>query len=169
MPLELPDGERCFVDANIFYYCFVETPPFSDHSRAFLERVQLGEVVALTDIRALSDCIHKTMLAEISQRFGRSRDGLVGWLKQHPDALSELQKSVEVCDRLTQLRLTILPRDTAILSDAVTLAQSYQMLLNDASIVAQMQRHAIPHLATNDDDFDRVPGITVWKPRPSTV
>jgi len=169
MPLDLPTGERCFVDANILYYCFVETPTFSEHSRALLERVQLGEVVALTDIRALSDCIHKTMLAEISQRFGRSREGLVGWLKQHPDALSELPKTVEVCHRLTQLQLIVLPRDTAILSHAVALAQSHQMLLNDASIVAQMQRHAITHLATNDDDFDRVLGIAVWKPRPSSV
>jgi len=28
-----------------------------------------------------------------------------------------------------------------------------------------MQRHGISHLATNDDDFDWVPGVTVWKPR----
>lgn len=169
MPLELPEGERCFVDANILYYCFVETPTYSDHSRAFLERVQLGDITALTDIRALSDCIHKTMLAEVSQHFGRTRDGLVGWLKQHPDALSELPKTVEVCHRLAQLRLIVLPRDISILSQAVLLAQSHQMLLNDASIVAQMQRHGISHLATNDDDFDRVPGITVWKSRPSSV
>ena len=27
MPLDVPDGERCFLDANILYYCYVETPP----------------------------------------------------------------------------------------------------------------------------------------------
>jgi len=49
----------------------------------------------------------------------------------------------------------------------VATAQAQKLLLGDASIVPQMQRHGIVHLATNDDDFDRVPGITVWKPRPA--
>ncbi len=35
----------------------------------------------------------------------------------------------------------------------------------DALIVAMIQRHGITHLATNDDDFDRVPDLSAWKPR----
>lgn len=27
---DIPDGTQCFVYANIFYYHFVNTPPFSD-------------------------------------------------------------------------------------------------------------------------------------------
>jgi predicted nucleic acid-binding protein len=38
-------------------------------------------------------------------------------------------------------------------------------LTNDATIVALMRRHGLIHLATNDDDFDRVPGLVVLKPR----
>ena len=41
----------------------------------------------------------------------------------------------------------------------------YGLLTNDAMIVALMQRHRLSHLITNDDDFDAVPGLTVWKPR----
>lgn len=40
-----------------------------------------------------------------------------------------------------------------------------RLLTNDAMIVALMQRHELTHLVTNDDDFDHVPGLTVWKPR----
>jgi predicted nucleic acid-binding protein len=50
--------------------------------------------------------------------------------------------------------------------EAAAICQAHGLLTNDALIVAVMQRHGITHLATNDDDFDRVPGITVWKPRP---
>lgn len=106
------------------------------------------------------------MLAEVSQRFGRRRERLVGWLKQHPEALAELPKTGEVCDRIAQLRLSILPNDWTMLPTVIGIAQAQRLLLGDASIIAQMQRHGITHLATNDDDFDRVPGITVWKPRP---
>lgn len=38
-------------------------------------------------------------------------------------------------------------------------------LTNDAMIVALMRRHQLSHLITNDDDFDAVPGLTIWKPR----
>lgn len=166
MPLDVPEGQRCFLDANILYYCFVETPPFSESCRKLLTRVQGGEVVALTDVRALGDCVHKVILAEVSHRFGRTRDRLIGWLKQHREALAYLPKTAQACGRLLQLRLSVVPNESAMLPTAVAIAQEHQLLLSDAGIIAQMQRHGIAHLATNDDDFDRIPGITVWKPRP---
>jgi predicted nucleic acid-binding protein len=165
MPLDVPDGESCFLDANVLYYCFVETPPLSKMCRTLLRRVQNGAITAMTDVRALTDCVHKTMLAEISERFGRTREGLVGWLKQHPEALAELPKTVKVCSRLPQLRLSVVANESTILPIAVAIAERHRLLLGDASIAAQMQRYGITHLATNDDDFDRVPTIKVWKPR----
>jgi predicted nucleic acid-binding protein len=52
-----------------------------------------------------------------------------------------------------------------MLPTVIAKSQAHRLLLGDASIVAQMQQHGIVHLATNDDDFDRVLGVTVWKPR----
>jgi predicted nucleic acid-binding protein len=53
-----------------------------------------------------------------------------------------------------------------LLNEAATISLQHGLLTNDAIIVASMQRHGLTNLATNDDDFDRVPGLTVWKPRP---
>jgi predicted nucleic acid-binding protein len=164
MPLDVPDGEHCFLDANILYYSFVETP-HSDMCRHFLKRIQQGDVEALTDVRALGDCVHKVMLAEVSERFSRPRERIIGWLKQHPEALAILPKTVEASERIQQYRLTVVSNDSVILPRIVAIAETYRLLMGDATIVALMQRHGITHLATNDDDFDRVPGIQVWKPR----
>lgn len=38
MPLDIPDGERCFIDANILYYHFVDIAPFSETSANLLQR-----------------------------------------------------------------------------------------------------------------------------------
>ena len=38
------------------------------------------------------------------------------------------------------------------------------MLTNDALIVALMQANGLTSLASNDPDFDRVPGITRYAP-----
>jgi predicted nucleic acid-binding protein len=168
MPLNVPDGQRCFLDANILYYCFVDVPPFSGACRSLLQRVQNGDLAAFADSRSLSDCVHKAMLAEVSQRFDRPREKLIGWLKQHPEALADLPRTKEICDRLLQVRMNILPIEPGMLPSAVAVVESEKLLLGDANIVVQMRTNDVTHLATNDDDFDRVPGITVWKPRCSS-
>lgn len=105
------------------------------------------------------------MLAEVAQRHGRSRDKLIGWLKNHPTALSALPRSAEIAKRITRLRPTVLPVAMDLVSQAMTIVQNNQLLFNDAMIVATMRQHDIEHIATNDDDFDRVPELRIWKPR----
>jgi predicted nucleic acid-binding protein len=67
--------------------------------------------------------------------------------------------------RLSVVPMTILSVDDQLLRDAIRVAVQYGILTNDAVIVALMQRHGLVHLVTNDDDFDRVGGVTVWKLR----
>jgi predicted nucleic acid-binding protein len=47
---------------------------------------------------------------------------------------------------------------------AASLSQLHGLLTNDALVLASMQDEAIKHLASNDADFDRVPGITRYNP-----
>ncbi len=39
---DIPDGLTCYVDATIFYYHIVNTPPLSDDCSDFLKRVERG-------------------------------------------------------------------------------------------------------------------------------
>ncbi len=50
IPFEISDGDRCFLDANIMYYHFVETPPFSEECSRLLERVATGHILGHTSI-----------------------------------------------------------------------------------------------------------------------
>jgi hypothetical protein len=58
MPLDLPDGYRCFVDANILDYHFVDTPPLSDPCTTFLtiEPVVMVPVVKSASSSKKSTC-----------------------------------------------------------------------------------------------------------------
>jgi predicted nucleic acid-binding protein len=114
---------------------------------------------------AIAGVIHKVMGEEA--RLVHSLDsGAVRFLQRHPAEITKLNAFVEAAKQLERLPITLLPVDLAILRQAAELAQQYGLLTNDAIIVALMQRHGLTHITTNDDDFDRVPGITVWKPRP---
>lgn len=105
-----------------------------------------------------------TSLAAV--QYNLARTNIVGWLKNHPDRIKTLSGLTQSATMLSTLPITILPSQTALLTAAATIGQAHGLLTADSMIVALMQQHGITHLATNDDDFDRVSGITVWKPRP---
>jgi predicted nucleic acid-binding protein len=157
--------DRCFVDANILYYHFVETPPFSQKSTTLLERVAAGEIVGYTSTHVLSEAIHKVMLAEAATRFALTRAGLVNWLQNHRNRIAELCDFPRVAHELSGMGMVLLPTDAALLAEAADLSRTHGLLTNDAIIVALMRRHSLSILATNDDDFGGIPGLSVWSPR----
>jgi uncharacterized protein len=164
MPLDLPAGSLCFVDTNILVYHFVENPQFSQECRRLLGRVVAGEVTAVSATSVVADVVHKVMAEEARLRHTLD-SGVVRFLQHHPAKISSLSAFVAAARQLELLPFRLLPVDLALVRSAAELAQQHGLLTNDAIIVALMQRYGIAHLATNDDDFDRVPGITVWKPR----
>jgi predicted nucleic acid-binding protein len=165
MPLSVPAGAACFLDATIFYYHYVNTPPHSIHCTDLLRRAVLADVRAFTTVHALAETVHKVMLAEAVAKFGLTRAGLVSWLQRDPNRIKGLAEFRKVAEVVGGLNVTILVVDHATLAAAAGVSQGEGLMTNDALTVAVMRREGIAHLVTNDDDFDGVPGITVFKPR----
>ncbi len=63
------------------------------------------------------------------------------------------------------MNLRLLPADTTLIEEAAQLSAQLGLLTNDAIVVALMRRHELHNLASNDDDFDNIANVTVWKPR----
>jgi len=165
MPLDMPDGAKCFVDANIFYYLCVDTPPLSEPCTTLLERAANGDIEVYTSLHVVAEAVHKVMLAEAQAKFGRNRAGLVNWLQRNQRRISELSKFQQAAASIARMVLFLLPVDAALLEEGTTVSAQVGLLTNDALIVALMRRHALTNLVTNDDDFDALPGLNVWKPR----
>jgi hypothetical protein len=55
MPLELLDGEECFVDANILHHALVPTFDTSTPCLSFLDRAVAGLIYLSVSIQVLSD------------------------------------------------------------------------------------------------------------------
>ena len=51
-----------------------------------------------------------------------------------------------------------------VASGAQTMRSRHGLLTNDSLIVAAMDEYGIDSLASRDDDFDHVSGLTVYKP-----
>jgi predicted nucleic acid-binding protein len=160
-----PAGESCFVDANILAYASVELVPLTERCRGFLQRVAGGEVIAFTSPGAVADALFRTMIIEATRRFVPPGAKALAFLQKHPDVISQLSHYPAAAEGLARLPLRLLTVDWEAIRASAAISIQHRLLTNDALIVALMQRHGLAHLVTNDDDFDSVPGITVWKPR----
>ena len=86
-------------------------------------------------------------------------------LTQTPGLLAGLSHHRIVPSTVVAMNVRIEPLTIVILQQAAHLSVSHELLTNDAALLVHMQTLGMTHLATNDDDFDKVTGIMVWKPR----
>ena len=162
---DIPPGTRCFVDANIFYYHLVETPPLSEECSNFFGRVEKQEITASTSSVAVAEAVHKVMLADAVARHGLDRAGLAHRLRRHRQLIATLSEHTKVTTLVRALALHVEPVTLATLERAASVSTTLQLLTNDALAVAVMEHLGLKDLATNDEDFDTLTSITVWKPR----
>jgi predicted nucleic acid-binding protein len=85
-------------------------------------------------------------------------------LADHPAEVQKLTAFRQAIDQLLQSKLRVLPIPPPLLATAAALCQHIGMLTNDGLVVAVMQSNGLSKLASNDADFDRVPGLTRYGP-----
>lgn len=162
---QIPQGTRCFIDANIIYYSLVNTAGLTADCIGFFKRIRRGEITALASSVVVAEAMHKVMLSEAAQRYGLPRQGLAHHLQRQAHLLTGLGDHLKVPVLIRTLNIHLEPITLDLLEAAAHCSTQYQLLTNDSLTIAVMKKLSLTHLATNDDNFDSVPGITVWKPR----
>jgi predicted nucleic acid-binding protein len=99
------------------------------------------------------------MTLEACQLFGWPFAGIGKKLRSHPNEIAKLLKSRSALDELLRIGIHVLPVSSQHVLSAGDLARQYGLLSGDALIVAVMQAQGLKNLASNDGDFDRVPGL----------
>ena len=126
-----------FVDSNVPMYVAGRDHPLRDPARRFLERARSGEV----DI-----CTSTEVLQEILYRYA---------------ALKRLDLAASVYDLFVQICPTVLPVTLADTDRArALLVSSRGISVRDAVHAAVMLNHDISEIATFDEGFDAIAGIT---------
>ena len=162
---QIPSNIAVMLDANIVIYALF--PPSSKHAscKRLLERGARGTLQLHLAVNSAADIIHRAMVLEVLGQglFHKSAD-VVTYLKKHPQAIQKLTRYKTILRDLRQARINILPLSYRDLHTSKKYREKYGLMTNDSIIVAVMEREKIRYLATNDADFQRVPGIAVRKP-----
>ncbi len=164
---DIPNSAVVMLDANVLVYAL--TPQASLHRacRELLERGARGDVTLCTSVSVTADVPHRAMVLEVLAQGQAQRSAeAVALLKQRPDLVQQLTRYRTILRDLRQARVDILPLTYRDLHASRLSREQHGLMVNDALIVAVMQREGITFLATNDPDFARVPGLAVRIPTP---
>jgi len=153
------------LDTNIVIYALFPHVRYYQACKDLLQRGARSEVQLRLTVSAAADVIHRAMILEFlaQDQVQRSADA-VTYLKQHPQAVQQLSRYKSILRDLTQAKVMILPQTHRDLHASKQYREQYGLLTNDSLLLAVMRRDRIHYLATNDPDFERVPGIAIRQP-----
>lgn len=156
----LPGGAAVLVDANIFIYAFIR---HSDQCRQLLERCKSEEVFGITTAEIVSEVCHRLMLVEAVDAGLITKPSAAELRAKRPE-IQRLARYWTLTSQIFKLNIPVLALDDRRLRRAQQVRTTYGLLTNDSLIVAAAHEYGISSLASRDDDFDRVQGLTVYKP-----
>lgn len=157
---DLPAGACVLLDANIVIYA---QRGASAQCRRLLERCAGGDLDGCLTTLGVAEFCHRRMMQE-AQSLGLAGPNPAKALSQNPGLLRQLsQYRLEVEDLLAG-ELRILPVEPVDFPTALKLQSQHALLTNDSLLVAVALRLGLQYLATADQRFPVLPGLTVCQP-----
>jgi predicted nucleic acid-binding protein len=162
--VQIPPNTAIFLDANTLIYHFSNEPTYGPACTQLLQQVELGDLSGFTSAHALADVAYRLMTLEAMNRNAWPQAGLAARLKKHHRDIPQLSVFQQAIARIPLLGIQVLPITYSTVEAATLLSQQHELLTGDAQVVAVMRQHGLTALASEDADFDRVPGITRYAP-----
>jgi predicted nucleic acid-binding protein len=160
----IPAGTSVFVDANVFVYSYAGDPIYGNACTDLRERIELKQLQGFVSTHVFSEIAHRLMTLEACQTLGWPYAGIARRLRRHPSEIQKLQRFRKALDDIVAIGIHVLPTHDQDVLVAGNLSLQHGLLSGDALVIALMQSRGLLHLASNDGDFDRVPGITRYSP-----
>ncbi|MDO9325804.1 MAG: PIN domain-containing protein [Methanoregula sp.] len=162
---DIPTGTSLLFDTNVFIYWALDHPRYGESCEKLVEKVNDKDIEGFIPSVVLNELLHRLMIAEIiSNHWAAHPLDAVKLLKNDPDTIQQLKIPWEVYGYLTTMNFMILEEFDGITQTTFDLSKTYSLLAKDAAILAYAKKFNISSIATNDNDFKRVPWICCWKP-----
>jgi predicted nucleic acid-binding protein len=160
---QVPAGAAIFLDANTFIYHFANDPKYGAACTQLVKRIEQQQLPGFTSAHVLA-VSHRLMTLEAINLFGWPPAGIAARLRKSHNEIPKLKVASQAIARIPLLGIQVVPLTQPLIEAATLASQQYALLTGDALIVAVMQANGLSNLASNDSDFDRVPGLTRYAP-----
>jgi predicted nucleic acid-binding protein len=163
--LDLVAGDAVFLDANAFVYYFAPDPRWNVPCGQLLQRIQNQQLAGHTSAAIVSEVAHRLMTIEARTRHRWTSGKVLHRLKQSPHVVQTLTNGEAAVASIVGSRVHVFVVDSGLVVAAAAISRQTGLLTNDALTVALMQARGLTKIASNDPDFDRVPGIIRYAPQ----
>ena len=160
----VPSGTRVFIDSNIFLYIFLKHPKFGIACQEFIKRTEDMDILGIVDEFVYNEVMHKLMVTAIVDRSHCSPQKAITIARKTPKILKEFPALWEAGEILRAMTVKVITGP--FFPESFAIMQEHQLLITDAVHIAAMNKEDVTHIASNDNDFSRVPRLSVWKPEP---
>jgi len=160
----IPAGASIFVDANSLLYHFAKDPKYGAACTQLVKRVELHQVQGFASTHVRADVAHRLMTLEAISLKGWPPGGIAARLRKHHVEIPGLSVYRQAIARIPLLGVQVLAITFPMIEAATLLSHQHELLTGDALVVAAMRAQGLNNLASNDGDFDRVPGLTRYAP-----
>jgi predicted nucleic acid-binding protein len=161
---DLLGGQTIFLDANVFLYYFTAHSKYGPACKKLLDRIENKEIIGFTSAHVLTEVVHRLMTIDACQRFVWPLKGIAQRMRKNPAEVRQLTRSRQAVDEITLIGLDVFAVGKKHVSVAPDITVQTGLLCGDALLVAVKQDHSLTLLASEDADFDRVPGVTRYAP-----
>jgi len=159
MKVDQVSSGRIYVDVNVFYMYLRSDPDHVGSIRSLLDHMARGEVAVYTAVLTMDELFYRLLLASVKDAYQRSPLDVV---RENPEEAIQacsprIDAALRKLVRLPHLTLaSVLEADFPRMLGNIS---AYGLLPRDALHLAVMQRLEVDEIATDDVDFDRVPGL----------
>ena len=161
----LAPQSKIFIDTNIFLYGALDYTKYRATCRAFLQNIESGTYFAATSALVLNEIVHKLILAETTKTYRlRSESEAKKLIEDKPETISSLTRVWKTYAVIRAYPLVIYSIDETTMDLAADLSSRYGLFISDASHLAVMKMNGISNIVTNDNDFQLVEDISIYKP-----
>jgi len=161
----IPDGTKIIIDSNIILYTALDHPVFQRSCTDFLIRVEREEIQGFIPSVVIQEIAHHFIISELMEKgYGKNVSDCIASYKRNPLIMNDLSKTWTEIGRLFNINCAILYDNPEIVRNSFLISHDFQLLTKDAYIASFAQSHQIAHIASNDNDFSRIPWLSVWKP-----
>ncbi|MDO8446762.1 MAG: PIN domain-containing protein [Deltaproteobacteria bacterium] len=157
--------EAIFIDSNIFLHHAFD---INHVSVEFLNMAELHNLKIYTSSLVLEEVSFKLLMQSASNFLDKVTVPKVKTLlhneKKREQVLDSVLKYMGYIALLKESGMTVLELKDSDIMTALQKTMEYGLITADAAHYAVMERKGIRHIATGDNDFKSVPGLTLWMP-----
>ncbi len=157
----LKPNTRVLVDASVFVYHFTGA---STDCRDFLLRCEQGDLKGSASVITLAETAHRLMMLEALANGKVRRPNLARKLKSKPQLVRSLSVYEDQVEKIPLMGIEVIPLDQRLFLVSAEHRKKWGLLTNDSIITATAEAAGITSLASADRDFERVTGMSLFRP-----